>query len=239
MRQLDVEQIRAQAAPEYFLLQRHAEDVLHDLEDELQYHHCPRTPKERFHRILFNAIPDYLACIFAVTTEIEGKTVLDIGCGTTDPATYEGKTYRTHDSNTYAPWLSRVLNYLGANVIGVDVGINANETFTFRQANFMTESLPLLPNEQPDIALCFNVISSPELDLRYRHLLGTSFPDIAHAQLLSKLECVMPNGLFIHNRKESLDALKKQEARGLEYHLSDCENCKPQGFLEKTRALFR
>lgn len=233
MRSFDIITIEHRVSDRYDTLLATAESTLKSLEDELHRTYCPDAKKPRFHSVLFNGIPDYLANIFAVMNDVKDATFIDIGCGSTDPNTCEGREYTNGKVGRYEPWLARTLHHLGANVIGIDIGASPGELFSFRQANFMTEPLPV--SEHVDIALCFNVVSSPELDLRYRHILGPTFPLIAWDVIEQEVARVMPNGTFIHNRRDSLAAMKEQEQDGLTYHKKRCITCVPQGILERLR----
>lgn len=130
------------------------------------YASIPETisPPERIIRFTFFslvAIPltNQLAhVLYATNGNINGKVVLDLGCGSTN----DGETM---DLELYKPWLCRALAELGASPIGVDIGNLVEEKFeTHPGVNLLEpESLDFLPDNSVDIVHSRALFTSPRL----------------------------------------------------------------------------
>lgn len=231
MRSWDIADIARIAGNEFFVVEKEAEATMRGLETMLHVTYCPEASKRRFQEVI-RGVPFYLSAVFAVVDDVKGKTILDIGCGSKGKDTYESKLFTYANAGRFEPWLARVLHHLGANVIGIDIGESPHEQFSFRQADFMAEPLPLSPHERVDIALCFNAISSPGLDIKYRHILGPTFADIAHTRITSELERRMPGSVFVHNYTDATESIPQEKPHDIHYHREQCDNCKQPSYRD-------
>lgn len=88
--------------------------------------------------------------------KIEGKKILDLGCGS-NTKSIEGEIC----DRTFEPWLCRSLNYLGANSIGVDIGDLTSERFEKIQTTLLNpNSLENIPDNSVDLAHASQLFTS-------------------------------------------------------------------------------
>jgi hypothetical protein len=124
---------------------------------------------------------------------LEGKTILDLGCGCTVPVPIGGE----HDGfdRMYEPWLCRYLLELGINHIGVDIGPNIADKFNFHRADLTEPSaLDFIPSSSIDIANAHQLFDSPFLLHVIRF--GGNLYDILRPQLE---RIIKPEGYFVYN----------------------------------------
>ena len=129
--------------------------------------------------------------LVALSEGVEGKTILDLGCGSTDPKIEHGNREITRQ---YEPWISRALHILGANVIGLDYGPLDGEQFTHYQVDLRNpDSLSFLPDQSVDLANARLLFSSCMM----RGTPGAS--QAMQENLMPQLERILkPEGTFIY-----------------------------------------
>jgi len=122
--------------------------------------------------------------------KIEGVRVLDLGCGS-DPQ-LDDCCPREHE-----PWLCRILLFLNAKPIGVDLGNLENEDFEGHQLDLMKEgSLVEIPDRSIDIAHNRKLVASPTFMGRY----GYMGIDWLYELLEPQLERILEDGaVFLLN----------------------------------------
>ena len=98
---------------------------------------------------------------------LQGKTFLDLGCGSTSYDKYVGYDNWMgipSSSRTFEPWLCRVLHEVGVHVIGVDVGSLAHEEFEHYSRDLLSENaLQEIPDHSIDFAHSRLLYDSPQL----------------------------------------------------------------------------
>jgi hypothetical protein len=159
----------------------------------------------------------------ALNGDAEGAGILDIGCGSSDPEVRENH-YRRKSGYFFEPRAARVLHDLGARVIGVDRG-SSQEEYDHRQSD-IKDSLPITADDNIQVAYCNLLYDSPDLDLRLRHTLGSSFPDIVHNHITAQLTRVLgPNATYIHDLSAAKQRIENNNQHKTNYHTTDCHTC--------------
>lgn len=121
-----------------------------------------------------------LARIFSVTSSIEGKTILDLGCGSnTETEDIKGSPSNQGNLSIWNPWLCRALYELGANPIGVDFGSLEGEEFEhYSHVDLMTESLlTYLKPSSVDLAHNQATLPSSQMNALHGEDVITTFKD--------------------------------------------------------------
>ncbi len=132
--------------------------------------------------------------------DLTSVRILDLGCGTA--FLYGGDNVATQ---TYAPWLCRIIHSLGGNVVGVDIGPLDGEIFPYRNIDLLTREIGL---EDGSINLVHarGLLTSPRLGgleigvhvlsmENARQEVGQKFLDILKPQLR---RIVKEEGYFLH-----------------------------------------
>ena len=118
--------------------------------------------------------------------DLRGKTILDLGCGSST----------TSDGNSqYQPWLCRILGFIGAIPIGIDVAESPEKDFIFQQDRlFDQDSLNIISGRiVVDAAHSYGLIDSPQVV----HNVSGSEEELIQ-RLSSQLEGIVdPNGFFL------------------------------------------
>ena len=134
-----------------------------------------------------------LAHLLSVTNgALEGKTVLELGCGAIRGEPMGGGEY-------YEPWLCRILHELGVAVTGIDVVPSVlEEPFVAYAQNLLSDtSLDMLEDNSIDVACAFGLLTSPMLlrDLLYTNMSALDF----EVDVIRRLERVVkPEGTFVY-----------------------------------------
>ena len=132
-----------------------------------------------------DALSQLKPILAAANGGLEGKVVLDLGCGSEysqDAPTSEMNRAKWH------PWLSRALHYLGHKVIGIDLAYLGNEPFKNIQADLSQEgALDGIESDSIDIANAHYLFDSPTLG---RLCKGMELADL----LVPQLKRVVKNG---------------------------------------------
>ena len=119
--------------------------------------------------------------LWALDGELEGKRILDLGCGTVNCKDIQGLDYE--------PWLCRLLLELGVDVIGVDVNDNLrNEEFSHKVMDLFNEDLLI---SEVDLVHAASLFDSPTLSLKY----GVSSGEKLKERLIPKFEKI--DGVFL------------------------------------------
>lgn len=88
--------------------------------------------------------------------DFKAKSILDLGCGSSS------RNERTFSSAMFCPWFCRLLAYLGADAIGIDIGDNSSEPFRNYQRDLAIRgSLDVIPDSSIDIVVAQQFFSSP------------------------------------------------------------------------------
>ncbi len=145
--------------------------------------------------MLSRRVTNYLLPIVNYSRDLEDKSILDLGCGST------GGSIDSTLSGGWEPWLCRALRELGAKPIGIDAGNLAAEEFEHYSLDLLQpRSLSFLPDHSIDIAVAFNLFNSPHLKIKNRKNRGTHhIGRLLYEHLTRQLErIVKPCGLFIY-----------------------------------------
>lgn len=143
-------------------------------------------------------IQQQLYVLASCVDKLEGKTILDLGCGC-NHSTFDSD--RNRAGMTYDPWLCRALNELGVKCIGVDKGNLDGELFEHHGYTDLTlpNSLNFIPNHSANVANARLLFSSPELSERGRFYSPAEASDKLKQILLPQLErIVKPEGYFVY-----------------------------------------
>ena len=98
--------------------------------------------------------------VFGGIDNLQGKRILDIGCGATISA--DEKLGRR-----FEPWFCRGLQELGANPVGVDIRDISREEFEHCQLDLLDSgALNIFPDKSFDGINCQSFFDSPSLDSR-------------------------------------------------------------------------
>lgn len=136
------------------------------------------------------------AILSALNGKLEGKRILDIGCGST--TTYDDFSGK----RLFEPWLCRTLLELGAKPIGVDIEPKNGEKFEYFQADLIKNSLNFLEPNSIDIVHASAFFDSTRL-LNGLKNKGIDFHQFSRS-LREKLEkAVKHEGIFIHDFYEN------------------------------------
>lgn len=127
--------------------------------------------------------------LFTTSGNLEGKTILDLGCGSKD---------KDGIFTVYEPWLCRTLHRLGAYSIGIDLRNNGEEDFEFCKVDLLQEdSLSFLLKDSVDVANAFSLFDSPAL---FRIMEERGIKEDPKNILIPQLErIVKPNGYFLYS----------------------------------------
>ena len=141
---------------------------------------------------------------FAANGNIEGKRILDLGCGSIGGT--EDSLAEQYGS-LFQPWLCRTLVELGAYPIGVDIGSLENERFeTYRTNLLVPNALAKIPDNSIDVVHSRALFTSPELDEQFHKFpppwLSMGERENYFMQLLRpQVERVLrPDGVFVYSR---------------------------------------
>lgn len=128
------------------------------------------------------SLKSHLKYVYRVTGDsIQGKTFLDLGCGSTSydhSFGFDNYMNQTRGKDrTFEPWLCRFLHELGARVVGIDVGNLAGEKFEHYSLDLLAENaLACIPDHSVDYVHSKLLYSSPQLGNMVRK---SHFPQIA------------------------------------------------------------
>jgi len=97
-------------------------------------------------------------------SSLRGKRILDLACG----AVGAEKTLPFDKSRDYEPWAARYFHEAGANVVGIDILPQKNESFVAHRLNLLDKgALDFLGAESFDLVICRNLVrfsGDPECD---------------------------------------------------------------------------
>tara|TARA_Y100000310_G_scaffold337561_1_gene424919 strand:+ start:75 stop:617 length:543 start_codon:yes stop_codon:yes gene_type:complete len=161
-----------------------------EIESKLDKKYCLNDERGTSQYVL--QIMSQLARIYqAVDNEIEGRKILDLGCGEVS-----GNEWDKPGSHTFEPWLCRSLIELGASPVGVDIGDNPKAEFEFYKVNLASpNSLSFLEDNSIDVANANMLFDSPYLHY-HLHMKGKTLKE----NLIPQLERIIkPNGVFLHD----------------------------------------
>lgn len=129
--------------------------------------------------------------LYAANGNLEGKTVLDLGCGSLSNLDDQLGIFR---NRMFEPWLCRILPELGAKPIGIDIGINPDAEFEFYQRNLNdAHVLDFIKDKSIDIVNCNQFYNSPFLRSHVRNA-----PETLKSILIPQIERVLkPEGAYI------------------------------------------
>lgn len=154
------------------------------------------------------AVTRQLAWIFyAANGQVEGKRILDLGCGSTG-STEESSEHYSSGLSLYHPWLCRTLDRLGAYPIGVDIGELQHERFeTHRVSLLIPDALKDIPDGTVDIVHSRALFDSPELYEQFQKYLPAPWLDMDKRDdyLMALLQpqivrVLKPYGVFVYSR---------------------------------------
>lgn len=136
--------------------------------------------------------------------KLQGKRLLDIGCGASNNTTESN----LHYGSIFQPWLLRFLysvkNKTNLEVMGIDIGDLSEEKFPYLSLNLLEKDM-LVNNLEPnsfDIVTAFKFFNSPELEKRYSGKKRTNASSRTSKkvmkQLRPQLEAILkPNGTLL------------------------------------------
>jgi hypothetical protein len=111
----------------------------------------------------------FLRGTYPDVSEVKGRSVLDIACGS--------RIYPENQDKRYDPWMPRLLLHLGARPFGVDLQPQVDEKFPWRQANLLVPgSLQFLDSRSFD---AYYICAFPtKLVVKEMVTNGPSWPDV-------------------------------------------------------------
>jgi len=156
-----------------------------------------------------------LANSFVSLSNIRGKTILDIACGSSTsklPAslyidTPFGEMTLGRAKNGYTaqfePWFCRILYELGTNAVGIDFGDNERELFThFRVDLGQLSALSFLPDHSFDAVQDSRLFGSPEFTDQFPH--PADRMKVAQEIKQQEQRLLKTDGIVIHSDAQAL-----------------------------------
>ncbi len=128
----------------------------------------------------------------ALGESVQGKKILDIGCGSTEKYVLED-TFR----DRYPPLMAHMLMKLGGEVTGTDIRPNPSANYDHRVSD-VSQSSWLEKTDPPyDIVLCLSLFNAPESPFEHNQILCKKLMQ----EIASTLQ---PGGLLIATLPEEL-----------------------------------
>src|SRR3989344_4886191 len=142
----------------------------------------------------------HLMTVFG-SRDLKDKTILDLGCGSSTTSDGRGE---------FQPRLCRVLGYLGAVPIGIDIADSKERDFIFQKASlFDQDSLNIINGRIiVDAAHSYGLVDSPQVVHRV-----TGSEDELVAKLSSQIEGIVePDGFFLWGALSDLGNEERRRA---------------------------
>jgi hypothetical protein len=151
-----------------------------------------------------------LAHSFGRLSEIEGKAILDVPCGSNSSRAPDYLSFGTpfgqlrigRSPSGYAaqfePWFCRILLELGATPVGVDLGDLEGESFTHSHVDLaQVGALDFLPSHSFDAIQDSRLFGSPEFTARFPN--RTDRLSVARELVTQEARLLKAGGLVIHS----------------------------------------
>jgi hypothetical protein len=151
-----------------------------------------------------------LANSFGSLSNLRGKMILDIACGSSTsrtPAMPFGAMTIGHSKDGYTamfePWFCRILCEMEANAVGIDVGDLEHEPFTHYRVDLgQIGALNFLPDRSFDAVQDSRLFGSPEFTTQFPHL--SDHLKIAQEIRHQERRLLKTDGIVIHSDAEAL-----------------------------------
>jgi len=154
-------------------------------------------------RCLLEGTARRLVDAFGDLRQVEGRSVLDLGCGST--SSRESRA----NNRVFEPWLCRAVALLGGTAVGIDVGFSGQMPptgFTYQRLCLLFDTnrlSQLLPTPQSFDAIHMNLLlSSPTLAFQHSREARSAMRD---ALRLQRDRLLKPDGIII-GWDENLDS---------------------------------
>ena len=136
-----------------------------------------------------------LQSAFGTLAAVNGKTILDLGCGAV-----RGTGEVDANPGTWGPWLPRAVVELGGKAVALDIGfVPASEKFTFHRVDLRKpDCLSFLESNSFDAINCSNLFSSPHLIFRLGEHHQARREGFRSSLLAQTERLLRPNGIIIH-----------------------------------------
>jgi hypothetical protein len=200
----------AENEPDRVLL-RHTISALDD-----KYHLSEKVTREPGVEDLVTQMIGRIASGFGKVTNVKGKRILDIACGSNTSKAPSfiyintplgEKRIRISKTEEYTaqfePWFCRILLELGANPVGIDSGDLENETFEHYRVDLgQRGALDFLPAHSFDAVQDSRLFGSPEFTAQFPSQADRL--QVAHEIRRQERRLLKADGIVIHSDAESL-----------------------------------
>ena len=129
----------------------------------------------------------------ATSQSLEGKKILDLGCGSNNPYLEGGIFFK---DSQFEPWLCRGLHILRFKPIGIDIGDLDKEEFEHYNTNLVhPNSLHMMSDNSIDLVNAHQFFDSPFLNLSLKANISE-----LKLNLYKQFERILkPEGIFIYH----------------------------------------
>ncbi len=141
---------------------------------------------------------DFLRAAYPNIYDVKDKRVLDLACGST--------SYEDNNRGKYDPWMSRLLRYLGAHPVGIDLCPQNEESFEWHTADLtIPDALSFLDTHSFD---AIYVCAFPTRKA-IQHLVakGVDWSTVRDNMLTHLARCLKPSGTIIRQFNPSDERL--------------------------------
>ena len=188
--------------------------VIQALDD--RYGLAEKIAKEAGTAEIIEQLLDRLFRAYGDLSNIQGKRILDIACGSNTSKAptivhvrtpFRVKAIRSQSMGAYTaqfePWFCRILLALGADAVGIDIGDLEGEAFEHYRVDLgREEALSFLPSHSFDAVQDSRLFGSPEFTAQFRVWSGRL--KVAAEIRGQELRLLKESGIVIHSDAENL-----------------------------------